>query len=252
MNGLPLENNRLNPDSPVPLYHQLAQIFTHRIQSGRWVPGDRLPPETGITKDFSIGRPTVRQAMDSLVRIGLIERRRGSGTYVRQPPEPVDIFSLAGTSQAFSTSGIRPEMTWPDRPEIRRVEDPGENPFHSRKACCLTRISRVDQTPVLLEEIFMDPVLFPGLDRMDLVDQSLSRLVRDRYGLSPESGRQAFTIVEPDSEKAGRLGLAPGVPVIRVCRTLDFPGSPSAVFSNLFCRTDRFAFSQTIRLQGPV
>ena len=87
----------LNPDSPMPLYRQLADLLAEGIRRGAYPAGSRLPAETRLAADHRLGRPTVRQALDVLVRAGLVERRRGAGTFVRPPREEVDLFSLAGT-----------------------------------------------------------------------------------------------------------------------------------------------------------
>ena len=54
----------LNPNSPIPLYHQLAEILQNRIRSGVYPPGEMIPSEIGLAKQYGIGRPTVRQAME--------------------------------------------------------------------------------------------------------------------------------------------------------------------------------------------
>ena len=73
----------LNPKSPVPLYHQLADILLERIRSGIYTTGQMIPSETGLAQQYGIGRPTVRQAMETLVQKGVIQRRRGAGTFVK-------------------------------------------------------------------------------------------------------------------------------------------------------------------------
>jgi GntR family transcriptional regulator len=87
-------NEILNPRSPLPLYHQLAELLAARIRAGDYPPGTRIPSEHQLAGVFAIGRPTARQAIDVLVRKGLVTRRRGSGTYVREPRQEVDLFSL--------------------------------------------------------------------------------------------------------------------------------------------------------------
>ncbi len=238
----------LNPQSPIPLYHQLADLLSDQIRSGRYQPGDLIPSENGMAKTYKIGRPTVRQAMDRLVRKGLIERRRGAGTFVKTQCRPVDIFSLAGTSQAFLTQGIQ-TATQIVRPVlVRDVHDGPENPFTDAAAFSLSRITLVEDQPVLLEDIYLHPVLFKGIDTYDFETASLSMVVCDHYHLVPEAGHQTYSILVPDTDKAGLLGLVESEPILEVRRLLDFPQNPGAVFSRLFCRTDRFAFSQTIRL----
>jgi GntR family transcriptional regulator len=60
-----------------------------------------LPSEHELARQFRVGRPTVRQATELLVRRGMIERRRGSGTLVRPARPEVDLFTLSGTIAAF-------------------------------------------------------------------------------------------------------------------------------------------------------
>jgi DNA-binding FadR family transcriptional regulator len=53
-----------------------------RITSGDWPVGTRIPPEPALVELLGVGRNTVREAVQSLVHAGLLERRQGSGTYV--------------------------------------------------------------------------------------------------------------------------------------------------------------------------
>ncbi len=236
----------LNPSSPVPLYHQLAEIISDRIRSGEYPPGQAIPSETALARQYHIGRPTVRQAMDMLAHKKLIQRRRGSGTFVQSPAPKVDLFSLAGTSQAFFTRGIEIEKTIVTPVTRQSVNGQPDNPFNDASAYFLSRLIRAQNTPVLKEDIFLDPELFRGLDRVDLGTESLSRTVAEKYHLAPENGTQVFTVAVPDSSTAHLLGLKPNVPILTVFRELDFPDAPRAVYAALYCRTDRFAFSQTI------
>ena len=53
-----------------------------RIESQQWPVGSRIPPEPALVDLLGVGRNTVREAVQSLVHAGLLERRQGSGTYV--------------------------------------------------------------------------------------------------------------------------------------------------------------------------
>ncbi|WP_022666359.1 GntR family transcriptional regulator [Desulfospira joergensenii] len=236
----------LNSKSPVPLYHQLADILTERIRSGEYSPGQMIPSEISLAKQYGIGRPTVRQAMDTLVRKGLIHRRRGAGTFVKRPEAKVDLFSLAGTSQAFLTQGIRPGRKMISPLCLKTVEGDPENPFNGHRAFFLSRLTLAQDRPILVEDIFLDAELFLGLDKIDLRDKSLSRVVMDHYYLKPENGVQTFKVEALSGTRAKLLGLTRKDPVLVVKREINFPDAPGAVYSVLFCRTDTFAFSQTI------
>ncbi|MDC7122627.1 GntR family transcriptional regulator [Cellulomonas fimi] len=58
-----------------------------RITSGEWPVGSRIPPEPALVDLLGVGRNTVREAVQSLVHAGLLERRQGSGTYVLSSSE---------------------------------------------------------------------------------------------------------------------------------------------------------------------
>lgn len=47
----------LNPNSPVPLYHQLAEIISDRIRSGEYEPGQAIPSETALAGNIISGAP---------------------------------------------------------------------------------------------------------------------------------------------------------------------------------------------------
>ncbi len=72
----------LNPGSPVPLYHQLAEDFRYRIATGKLAPGQQLPPVREAARMWNVNLHTVRRAYGELVRDGLAETRPASGTRV--------------------------------------------------------------------------------------------------------------------------------------------------------------------------
>lgn len=236
----------LNPESPLPLYHQLADWLLERIRAGEFPAGARIPSEPELSRRFGIGRPTVRQATDLLVRRRCLERRRGSGTFVIEPPERVDLFSLAGTLASFERGGVAARTRLVQRPHRVHVDPDPENPFSGRDAWHLERLSRVDGEPVLLENLYLDPDRFPGLDRHSLAGRSLSQLVDEVYHLRPESADQTFRVASAGAVRSRRLECPTREPLLLVRRTLHFPDSPAAIHAELACRTQRLVFSQTL------
>ncbi|BBO78656.1 GntR family transcriptional regulator [Desulfosarcina widdelii] len=236
----------LNTQSPIPLYRQLADILMEAIHGGDNPPGSRIPSEPQLAKEYGIGRPTVRQAIDVLVRKGMLERRRGSGTYVRRTEQEVDLFSLAGTSSAFLKKGIAVAVELLQPVGRIQVADDAHNPFSGGAAFFLSRLNRVDGKPVLLEEIFLHPVLFKGIETMDLRERSLSQVVESRFYMRPTGGRQSFRITRPDAARRAAMELADRKPVLEVHRYLNFKQADNAVFSVLICNTETFVFSQQI------
>ena len=68
--------------SGVPLYYQLATLLREKIVSGQYRPGDKLPSEAELVKEYGLSRMTVRQAVGTIEREGLLSREPGRGTFV--------------------------------------------------------------------------------------------------------------------------------------------------------------------------
>ena len=264
----------LNTHSPVPLYRQLAEQIGADIDAGVYAVSARIPSETDFADRLSIGRPTVRQATDLLVRQGRLERRRGSGTYVLPPTKSIDLFSLAGTSAALNKSGqavtlelvhgpvrerFGAELGDDDRigsRDNKQDSKQGDTQVSSQggtqvkdTAVEYLRIERkacVDNMPVMYETLRFDASLFGGLEKHNLANQSLSALVRDVFFLEPTSANQTFFAITADKKLAGQLDVKKGAPLLHVHRELHFGEHISALHADIICRTDHFEFSQTL------
>jgi LacI family transcriptional regulator len=70
----------MNPKSK---HSEISKHLAIEIGGGRYGDGSRLPSEVQLVKQFNVSRPTVARALRDLEAKGLIERRAGSGTYVR-------------------------------------------------------------------------------------------------------------------------------------------------------------------------
>ena len=74
-----------------PIKHrQVFENILADIESGRLKEGERLPSEMELVKKFATSRPTVARALRDLQNLGLVERKVGSGTYVRKSQKPAD------------------------------------------------------------------------------------------------------------------------------------------------------------------
>jgi len=236
----------LNKQSPLPLYHQLAEILKERIRSGEYPTGSRIPPETALAESYRIGRPTVRQAIDILIRKGMLESKRGSGTFVKAKEKEVDLFSFAGTTSAFHKQGISVKTRILERIALREIGQDPENPFAGQRAYFVSRLTLARKEPVLIEDLYLHPELFAGIHKIDLKGKSLAQVVSDTYYMKPLSGRQNFRVTRLPLKRAAFLNLTDTDPVLAVKRFLNFPQAQNAVYAELYCRTDSFVFSQTI------
>src|SRR4249919_3785396 len=77
----------LDPRDPTPIYAQLDRSFRAAIASGRLVAGDQLPTVRQLAVDLRINANTVARVYADLERAGIIETRRGIGSFVTATPQ---------------------------------------------------------------------------------------------------------------------------------------------------------------------
>lgn len=152
----------LDRTSPVPLYYQLAQQLEAAIEHGALAPGNLLGNEIDLSTRLGLSRPTVRQAIQSLVDKGLLVRRRGVGTQVvhSQVKRPLELSSLYDDLEAagqgpprtsYATNAYRRPPTWPPRSASRRAARSRSwsgcaPPTDSRWRSCATTCPRPSST----------------------------------------------------------------------------------------------------------
>src|ERR687894_1432828 len=81
-----LDRQDSGPLKDVPLYVQVERRIEDLLLQGRYKAGDRIPPEAELVGTLGVSRTTVRAGLTRLVERGLLERRRGSGTFLVRPP----------------------------------------------------------------------------------------------------------------------------------------------------------------------
>lgn len=79
---------------PGPKHHQISRVLLEEIASGKYAPSGRLPSEAQLVERFGVSRPTAARAVRDLQDQGLVERRVGSGTFVRGPGSPEAVRQL--------------------------------------------------------------------------------------------------------------------------------------------------------------
>ena len=97
-----------NPESAIPLYFQIQQDLASSIASGTLAPGTQLPTEEDLVRRYGVSRTTVRKAVQELDRLGLIEIRRGRGTFVRAEKLTQEFTELTGFVEDMVAMGLQP------------------------------------------------------------------------------------------------------------------------------------------------
>ncbi|WP_329159450.1 GntR family transcriptional regulator [Streptomyces sp. NBC_01717] len=227
--------------SPVPLYYQLSQQLEAAIEQGRLAPGSLLGNEIDLAARLGLSRPTVRQAIQSLVDKGLMVRRRGVGTQVvhSQVKRPLELSSLYDDLEA---AGQRPAT----RVLCNRLE-----PATARVAAALgvpegTDVHLVerlrsahDEPMALLRNHVPAGLVDLGTERLEAT--GLYRIMR-AAGITLHSARQNVGARLATAEEAAQLAEPEGAPLLTMERTTYDDTGRAVEFASHVYRASRYAF----------
>ncbi|GAA3166970.1 MULTISPECIES: GntR family transcriptional regulator [Streptomyces] len=227
--------------SPVPLYFQLSQQLEAAIERGALTPGTLLGNEIELAGRLGLSRPTVRQAIQSLVDKGLLVRRRGVGTQVvhSQVKRPLELSSLyddleaagqrPGTKVLVNTvvaasAEVAAALGVAEDGEVHRIE----------------RLRFTHGEPMAYLCNFLPPGLL-DLDTGQLEATGLYRLMR-AAGITLHSARQTIGARAATAGEAERLDEQTGAPLLTMQRvTFDDTGR-AVEFGTHTYRPSRYSF----------
>lgn len=229
----------------VPLYRQIQSDLRERIVSGELAPGSRLETEQGLMARYEVSRATVRQALAGLVTEGLVEIRRGLGTYVRKGAMEHRLGGFYTYSREIERHGMRPGT----RVRSLRVEsadarvaamleiEPGD------EVVALARIRLADDEAIVTEISYLPSERFAGLERVDFSRRSLYDTLTADFGVRPVRARETFEPVLMTAAEAAELSGHPGNPALRVERTTFDAEGRVIEYCLSTLRVDRYHYS---------
>lgn len=231
----------LDRGSPVPLYYQLAQQLEAAIEHGALAPGNLLGNEIDLSVRLGLSRPTVRQAIQTLVDKGLLVRRRGVGTQVvhSQVKRGLELSSLyddlEAAGQGPTTTVLRNEHV-PATADVAAALGIAEG----ADVVVLERLRATHGQPVAFLCNYL-PATLLELDTARLETTGLYRMMRSA-GITLHSARQTIGARSATAEEAARLDEREGTALLTMQRTAyDDTGRPVEYGTHIY-RASRYAF----------
>ncbi|WLR51655.1 GntR family transcriptional regulator [Bacillus tianshenii] len=207
-----LANDGINKESPLPLYYQLKELLKKEIDSGKLKPGEMIPSEREFVEMFEISRPTVRQAINELVNEGVLNRKKGLGTFVaKQKISQQFLENLTSFQHEMETKGLPYSTrvlgikTIPSNPTLEDVFGVTYPEY-----IYIERLRFVKDTPIVVVSTYIPKALAPGLIDEDLTNASLYQTLQDKYGLEISRATRIMEAVNVTNEDAKRLEVEVG------------------------------------------
>lgn len=215
----------INKYSTVPLYCQLKNIILEKIETNEYEEDSKIPSEQDLCEEYSISRPTVRQAINDLTNNGQLYKMKGKGTFVSKRKSSVNIKDYNGF-----TDSILDSMD-PDKKDVMSVSSVSSDDFSKLREVFNVKSERNEFTQIIYvskrnDEVFSVntsyiPVsLFPDIAE-DITNKKPSfEILRGKYPLVPCISKSTLEVIFTDQTDAGLLQVQPGQALIEVSNVL--------------------------------
>ncbi|GBG95502.1 GntR family transcriptional regulator [Ligilactobacillus salitolerans] len=203
-----------------PIYIQIHNKIKETIAAGKWQVGDRIPAERELSVQFGVSRMTLRQAIQTLVDEGILERHVGSGTFVaRQKVQEKMSSGVTSFTEIIESQGKKASsktisylITTPSISEREKLQlTEGE------KVLRMERIRYADETPICFEVATLPYYLIQDYQRSQ-TSTSLYRTLEEN-GLSIGHAEQTISATSAPERIADFLAVKRGAAILRLRQT---------------------------------
>jgi GntR family transcriptional regulator len=224
---------RVEPSSPVPLYHQIANVMQVRIFGGTSPPGARLGTEKELALEFGVSRITIRKAIEILQRDDLLVSQRGRGTFVSDTARPVGPTALHVSLDDILARSEILKVEEIDRAHVPAPADVarGLNVKLGTKVVRIRRrmLPRDDPDSGVLATYFVPRDVWRMIELSRRGNSLLPEI--DRLpGLRLTHGRELIQATAADAETANLIDVPPGAALLRLERQYQTASGRTVVF----------------------
>jgi GntR family transcriptional regulator len=228
----------------LPLYVQVEDALSARIASGALPIGGRLPSEDELIQEFNVSRTTIRATIQSLVRRGLVEIRRGKGTFVTQPKITQELTELTGFVEDMQALGRHATARVLDQRVVAASEAVSRH-LALPLGAPVVRIHRVrlaDGMPLSFDETFLPQELGRKIMADDLETEPIFSLLEQKYDTPLIEAEYRLEAVAAEGAAATALGVALGSPIFLIERTSFSVVHRPVDYEKLYYRGDQIRF----------
>jgi GntR family transcriptional regulator len=232
------------PASHTPLYAQIEAVLAASIADGTLAPGARIPSEDSLIERFGVSRTTVRKTIQNLTAAGLLEIRRGTGTFVATPKITQELTELSGFVEDMHALGRTPTARVLSKERVEATQTVARQ-LALAIGAPVVRIQRVrlaDNVPLSFDETYLPRDIGEKIIENDLETEPIFSLLEQKYHVPLVEAEYRLEAVAADATTAQALGIPSGSPIFRIERTSYSAGHHPVDYEKLHYRGDQIRF----------
>jgi len=240
---------KISRENPVPLYYRLADIIKKKILDLEFAVGETIPTEAELQKEYSVSRPTIRQAIELLIKQGFLVRERGNTPYVAQAKLAHPVGTISSFTEDMLARNIAPStrlisLCYKKPPKIvakyLKVRNNEETVF-------LKRVRSANNEPILISNSYIPKKFVPDLVEKGLPRESLYQTLERDYGIALFETDETVQAVVAEKEEAKLLNVKEGSPLLLVHRIVRDKDGVTVEYNSSVFRGDRFKYHKKLR-----
>jgi GntR family transcriptional regulator len=227
-----------------PLYERVESVLAGDIADGSLPPEAQLPSEDGLVARFKVSRTTVRKAVQNLIERGLVEVRRGKGTFVTQPKITQELTELTGFVEDMQALGRTPTARLLDK-RIVPADEAVADHLALAPGTLVVRLLRVrlaDGVAISFDETYLPRELGEKVAENDLSTEPVFALLEIKYDTPLVEAEYKLAAAAADPVAAEALHVPVGSPIFLIERTSCTAGNRPIDYERLHYRGDLIRF----------
>ncbi|MEA4882337.1 MAG: GntR family transcriptional regulator [Clostridia bacterium] len=242
----------MSRESRIPLYCQIYDALRERIENGAYLPGNQIPTEAELSRNFAVSSITVKQAVKKLVSEGALYRIQGKGTFVCQPKVNRKLNRLISFNDEMLQKGMAPSTTVLEIDVVpaRRMVAEALGIREGDEVTLIRRLRIADGGALAVQTSYVPLALAPTLaEKGDMLEGSLYRILAEDFELCPFRGKESYCAVSVSEPEAGILDVPEGSPAFAVKRLAYLPDNRPVEYVESILRGDKYVLD--VELQAP-
>jgi GntR family transcriptional regulator len=247
----PVRSDRapLSREFGVPLYQQIRQLLRHRIVTGEYPAGSKIPSESELCRELSVSRVTVREALRELVRADMLVKVHGKGAFVTaETPHRLQTVKYAGFLEDLQERvqkltvidvDVRPVTAAPDIAALLRLE-PGTEMIRIR------RLRHIEDEPFSFTVNYLLADIGRRIRGKDLYSVPLLKILQNDLRIPIVRAQETIDAVPADPEVAQKLGIPVLYPVMHMRRVMFTTADRPFEVVETFYRADKYHYSVSL------